>query len=245
MVQDGHLIRDRQRLLGIMGDKQGTGAAGGQHGRQLAPQPLPHLHVQVGEGLIQQHHAGLGRQGPGQGEPLPLASGEFMGIAVLQPLQAEQGKQPAHPIGSLSPAQAEAGIGHGVEMGKEGVVLKDHPHPPTLRRQEAGVAGHLPPINPDPTTLGLFKAGDQAQQGGLATAGGAQQAEQFALGQGEIHPPQGPRVRSGGAVAMPDPFQSHPLNRCGIGRVRADRAVAGTRAWACGGRSGKVDRQGP
>ena len=51
---------------------------------------------------------------------------------------------------------------------------------------------------------GAFEAGNQAEQGGLATAGGAQQAQQLPWRHLKIHPLQGPAVR-GVAVAVPDP----------------------------------------
>ena len=131
-------------------------------------------------------------------------------------------------------------------MGEQRIVLKDHAHPPTLRRQEAAGAGHLPPIDPDPTTLGLLEAGDQAQQGGLAAAGGAQQAQQFARGQGEINPPQGPGISRRAAVAMPDSLQADAFDRRWISGMRGVQVAAGQRdrAWAGGG-SGIGDRQGP
>ena len=57
---------------------------------QPGPQFLAHLGVEGTEGLIQQQHPRLHRQGPGQGHPLALPTGELGGVAVAEPLQLHQ-----------------------------------------------------------------------------------------------------------------------------------------------------------
>ncbi len=48
---------------------------------QPAAQLLAHLGVERAEGLVEQQHFGLDRQGAGQGHALALAAGELGGIA--------------------------------------------------------------------------------------------------------------------------------------------------------------------
>ena len=231
VLQHRHPVADRQGFLRIVGHHQATGPAAGQYARQLAPQSQPHLHIQVGEGFIQQHHRGAGGEGPGQGQSLPLAARELMGVAALQAGQPQQLQQPAGPAGVLAAAQAETGIAPGIEMGEEGVVLKHHPHPATLRRQPVAGAGHLPPVDRHAAPPRPLEAGDQPQQGGLAATGRAQQPHQLPLGQGQIDPPQGPFLRTGGTgIAMPQALHPHVLPQGQIRRQQGGEVTVDGRA---------------
>ena len=178
---------------------------------------------------------------------MTLAAGEFVGETPLQALQAEQLQQPVHPLGILAAAQPEAGVGPGIEVGEEGVVLEHHAHPPPLRRQQAVGAGHLLGIDPDSAPLRLLEAGDQPQQGGFATTGGAQQAEQLTAAQLQIHPPQGPGVGGAALIAMPKVLKPHPrLMRGGASGGVGRSGGGGTRGQRRGGGgAGKGDRRTP
>lgn len=74
LTEHGDLITDGQRLPWIVGDQNRSHIAGRQHRRQLGPQAMAHLHIQVGEGLIQKQQLRPGSQGPHQGESLTLAT---------------------------------------------------------------------------------------------------------------------------------------------------------------------------
>ena len=209
-LEHGHPIADRHRLLGVMGDDHPAGAATGEDAGELSAQAQAHLDVQVGEGLIQQHQGAARGQGAGQGQPLALTAGEFVGIAALEALQAEQLQQPGRTAGVLAALEAKAGVAPGIEVGEEGVVLKDHAHPAALGRQPAPLARHGPAANRNGTALGLLEASDQAQQGGLATARGAKQPHQLAGLELEIDVPQRPVPAGGGTgVAMPEATELH------------------------------------
>ena len=166
-----------QGFLGVVGHQDAAGVAAFEQVGKLAPQPQAHLHIQVGEGFIQQQHSRFGSEGPHQGQPLALAPRELVGVALVHAGKAEQVQQPPHPIGGLPPFQAKAGVSPGIEMGKQGVVLKHHPHPSALSRQPMARAGNLAAMDHDATAAGALKAGNQPQQGGFARAGGAKQAE--------------------------------------------------------------------
>jgi hypothetical protein len=66
-------------------------------------------------------------------------------------------------------------------MGKQRVVLKDHPQP--------AIVGRLPArrglIDPNVAPIGLFEPGDQPQRGGLAAARRPEQRKEFAALHGE------------------------------------------------------------
>ena len=209
-LEHGHAVADGQGFLGVVGHDHAAGAATGQHTGQLGPQPQAHLHVEVGEGFIQQHQGAAGGQGPGQGQALPLAAGELVGIALLQPLEAQQLQQPGGTAAVLAAPQPEAGIAPGVEVGEQGVVLKHHAHAAALGGQPALGPRHLLAADPHHPTVGTLKAGDQPQQGGFAATGRAQQAHQFPGAQLEVDVPQGPVAAGGGAaVAVPQAAQLH------------------------------------
>ena len=146
-----------------------------------------------------------------------------MGVAALQALEAEQLEQPGGPGPVLAWPQPETGVGPGVEVGEKGVVLEHHPHPAPLRGQTAVGIGHAAAIDADHTAARPLEAGDQPQQGGLATAGRPQQTHQFAGRQVEINPLQGP----GGAIgeAMPEALKRHlrSARGPGMGIGRDDR----------------------
>ena len=209
-LQHGHAVADGQGLLGVVGHDHAAGTAAGQHTGQLGPQPQAHLHVEVGEGFVQQHQGAAGGQGPGQGQALPLAAGKLMGVALFEPLEAQQLQQPSGTAAVLAAPQPETGIPPGVEVGEQGVVLKHHAHAAALGRQPALGPRHLLAADSHHPTVGALKAGDQPQQGGLAATGRAQQAHQFPRTQLEVDVPQRPVAAGGGAaVAMPQAAQLH------------------------------------
>ena len=74
LPQNSYPVADCQGLFGVVGDDQAAGAAAGEHGRQLAAQAQADLHIEVGEGFIQQYYRGARGQGPGQGEALALTA---------------------------------------------------------------------------------------------------------------------------------------------------------------------------
>jgi hypothetical protein len=101
-----------------------------------APQPPPELHphlgVQCPEGLVQQQHLRLHRQGPGESHPLALPPREVGGPALRQLLHADEGEE----LVDHSPfALAVEGVGEVLPHGhvrKEGVVLENEADPPLL-----------------------------------------------------------------------------------------------------------------
>ena len=101
---------------------------------QPAPQLLPHLGVQRTERLVQQQHLRLDGQRPGERDPLPLAAGELMRIALGHGVQLHELQQAADAIinrragGSRAPrshAQAESHVFKDRHVPKERIVLKD------------------------------------------------------------------------------------------------------------------------
>jgi len=90
MVHHHHPVRQFHRLLLIVRHEH-TG-----HTDLLVqpPQPAPQLQADLGveraEGLVEQQHARLHRQSPGQRHPLPLATGKLTRIPFAQPAQLNE-----------------------------------------------------------------------------------------------------------------------------------------------------------
>ena len=60
-------------------------------------------------------------------------------------------------------------VGH-AQVRKQGIILKHHADPPLLHGHMAGRAADRAPVDPDRALSWPLKAGDTAQQGGLAGA---------------------------------------------------------------------------
>lgn len=127
-----HQVRQRERLLLVVGDKQGGGAGCSQRRADLAPDLGAEAGIERVEGLVEQDQARVG----GQRHPLLLAAGELVGEALVEPLEVDQGQQFLHPAAAaLGARQPEADVGGDVEVGEEGALLGDEADRPALRRQ--------------------------------------------------------------------------------------------------------------
>ena len=84
LPHDSDAIADRQGFSRIMGDDHAAGATGVQHRSELTSQSQPHLHIQTGKGLIQEHNPWSWGQGSRQGQPLTLTTGQLVRVTLLQ-----------------------------------------------------------------------------------------------------------------------------------------------------------------
>ena len=158
-----------------MGDDHAAGATGVQHRSELTSQSQPHLHIQTGKGLIQEHNPWSWGQGSRQGQPLTLTTGQLVRIALLQSMQPQQLKQPGHPLRVGVPlGQTKTGVLPGIQMRKQRIVLKDHANTPAFWLHPCPFPSHgaLGQLHRAP--LRAFKASNQAQQGGFTATGGAE-----------------------------------------------------------------------
>ena len=76
-----------------MSDEDGRGAGGLEDVAHFQRQALAQFDVEVGEGLVEQQQARLGRQCPGEGDALLLAARKFVRKLVVLTGQADQLKQ--------------------------------------------------------------------------------------------------------------------------------------------------------
>ena len=90
----------------------------------------------------------------------------------------------AHLVGTLQILQGEQDVLLHRHVGIQGIVLEHQADAPVL----GGQLGDIVLTEEDLARGGLLQAGDHVQRGGLAAAGGAQKADQLAVGdlEGEI-----------------------------------------------------------
>ena len=180
-MQHRHPVAQVEGLLLLVGDQDGGDAHPLDGPLELAAGALAQGGIEVGERLVEQQDAGLGRQGAGQGHPLLLAARDLPHPPCFKTGKLHQRQGLGHPAGGLplsAPGDDAEGhvLAHG-EMGEQGVVLEDHAEMPALGRQ----GGDVLALHPDAAAVRRLEAGDQAQGRGLAAARGTQQGEDLPL----------------------------------------------------------------
>ena len=180
-VHDDDLIRNGHGLGLIVGDVHRRDAQRLLDAANLGAHGYAQLGVQVGQRLVKEQHARLHHQGAGQGHALLLAAGKLIGHARFHAGQLHKREDPFNALlclglGHLAQLQAVGHVVVYIVVRKQRVALEHH-------RGIALVGGQL--VNGlaaqvDFTLVRAFKAGDHAQRGGLAAAGGAQQRHKAA-----------------------------------------------------------------
>ena len=98
---------------------------------QLHLHVLAQLQVQGAQGLVQQQDLGAGHQGPGDGHPLLLAAGQAGDSCGFQnrsgpPERASRATLASiSPLGTLLLPKGEGHVFKDVQVGKEGILLKN------------------------------------------------------------------------------------------------------------------------
>ena len=146
----------------------------------------------------------MGDDGGGQGDARALAAGELSDAALGQGGQLHhlqhrldfaldlRAFQLLHP-------QAVADVFSHAHVRKQGIGLEHHPHLALLDRQPGDIVG----AEQDATAwVRKFEAGDHAQCGGLAAAGGAEQHQSFARLHRQVERVQGAVAVGKGFLAV-------------------------------------------
>ena len=150
---------------------------------------LAQLEVEGAERLVEQQHPGPVHQGPGQGDPLPLAAGQLPRPPAAEPLEPDRGQRLLRPGPALGPGDAldhqpvADVLQHG-HVREQRVVLEDRVDVPVERR----VPGDVPAAEVHPARRRRLEAGDHPQHRGLARPGRPEHGEELAVA--------GPRGRS-------------------------------------------------
>ena len=181
---------------------------------QQAHDVLRRLGIEARHRLVGQHHQRSLRQRARDRHALRLAAGQGAGALLRQMRQPDLaqvvarrrqllGRQPAErgPPG-LVPAQRAAGdVGQHAAPAHQVGVLRDHRQvEPRAAQLLAGEAGDLGAVQPDLARGRRQRAGDAAQQRGLAAAVAAQHDQQLARPHLQLDIRPAPACRSGSAA---------------------------------------------
>ena len=152
---------------------------------------LAQLQVQGAQGLVQQQDLGPVHQGPGDGHPLLLAAGQGGDVPLFKAPQVHDLQHLHDPVVDLflgqlhlfalgvrlGDAQAKGDVLIHVEVGEQGVFLKDRIDGPLVGRDRI----HPHAVEQHIARGGRLKTTDDAQGGGLAASTGAKQREEFLI----------------------------------------------------------------
>ena len=186
LVHDHDPVAEAQRLVLVVGDEQRGQPEFALQPLEPGPGPLPQLGVEVGERLVEQQDRRGVDQRPGQGHPLLLAAGQFVGIAsrIAGHLDEFEGlRDPAaqrilpHP----PDLERERDVAEDRQVGPDRVGLEDHPEVPVLRLKEdlAAEVEEGPVPAGDRARVGPLEAGDGHQRGGLAAPAGPEEGQEL------------------------------------------------------------------
>jgi hypothetical protein len=179
----GDAVGHEHGFLGVVRHHQRRDAAGLEHVEGVVAHLVAEAGVEGGEGLVQKERLRAGRQGAGQRHPLLLPAGEHVGVSAGVGFEADAGEGFGHLPAALAArhaAEAEGDVLRHRQVREQGVVLEHETDPALFGRDFAARFGEHGAVQFDAAGLQGFQAGDEAEQGGLAVAGGAQEAQDLA-----------------------------------------------------------------
>ncbi len=113
LVNDAHQVGDGKSLGLVVGDHNGAGALFLENVPYLQAEALAQLDIQVGKGFVHQQQHRFRGQSSCQCDPLLLATGYFVWVALGKALQIDQLQHPIDDFALLLaavPAQTEGDI---------------------------------------------------------------------------------------------------------------------------------------
>ncbi len=132
--------------------------------------------IQRRERFVQQHQPGLLRQGTRQRDPLLLPAGQLVrpqrGQTAIQRHHLHQ-RLDAPLFLTLAAFKAKTDVAGDGKVREQRAILRDEADAAQMRRHPAAAVAHGLPLQQDLAAVRNFKAGDDAQQGGFAGAGRA------------------------------------------------------------------------
>src|SRR5215210_9392553 len=179
----------------------------------LRPHLHPELGVEVTERLVHKERLRLADYGTPEGNPLPLAAGERLGLPVEETLDGENPCGLLHPARNLVLVQlpeleGEAHVLPNVHVRVEGVVLEDHGYVPLSRRK---VVDDLIPYK-DLTAGYVLQAGDHTQGRGLPATGRPDEDDELPVRDIQTHLVDGDHVLAEDFGYLLQGYFSHPTS---------------------------------
>ena len=181
------LVGQQNGFVDVMGNHEHGLRGGGADFEQLVLDHAAGEGVERAERFVQQQHLGLDGKGAGNADALLHAARQFRRFFVLRTGQTDQVDEllavGAHFVAApVGPARfhREGDILHHRQPRHQGMPLK---HYTTI---QAG-AGHLTPVHEHQPGAWLVESGQHIQDGRFAAAGMADDADEFALIDAEMH----------------------------------------------------------
>ena len=182
-------VADGQCVGPVVGDQQGRRGRQAQDVRDLGAQPTAQIGVEAGERLVEQHEARPWGEGTGERDPLALAAGQLVGVAVavvghaddVQPLRTAPG-----PIGARDAAQPERDVAGHRQVGEQGMLLKDETCVAELRVDPADAVVDDGVADADRAGVDVGQSGDESQQRRLPASARPDDGNQLGVADGEV-----------------------------------------------------------
>ena len=177
-----HAVGELHGFVDVVGDEDDGLALRLPDAQQFAAHDQAGDGIERAEGLVEEEHVGVHRQGARHFEPLLHAAGELGGIGLFKAFEADHldvvgDALRAFRRGELE--EAEADIAFDGEPGKDAALLEDE--------DAAGIgSGDYLAIDADLSAGGGEEAGHGAEQRRFAAAGGAEEADELSFGNFEV-----------------------------------------------------------
>ena len=190
LPHDHNHVGNAHGLLLVVGHKDGGDARFRLNAADFLAGLQAQARVQVGQRLVQQQHAGHFHQRAGDGHALLLAAGQLVGLAVhegfnLYQLRGVLGAVEhgffGHFVLAFEVLQREEDVLLDGHVGIERIVLKHQANAAVFR----GQLGHIVVPEKDSAAGGLLQAANHVQRGAFPASGGAEQANELAVRDGE------------------------------------------------------------
>ncbi|MPM41469.1 hypothetical protein SDC9_88124 [bioreactor metagenome] len=185
-------VTERHRLDLVVGDVDGRHPQAGLQRGDLRTGRHPQLGVQVRQRLVHQEHLGLADDRPAHRDPLPLTTGQGLGLALQVLLQTELLGRGQHPglallVGDVLHLEREAHVVRDGHVRVERIVLEDHRDVAIL----GGQIGDLAVPDPDGPPGHLLQTRQHAQGGRLAGPRRAHQYHELPVADLQVQPVDG------------------------------------------------------
>jgi hypothetical protein len=176
---------------GVVGDEDEGGAFDAVEFEQKLENVSAVGGVEVAGGLVGEHDGRVQDEGAGEGDALLLAAGELDGVMIHAVTEADAGEELAGAreaiAGGVEFVREEDVFERG-ERGDELIGLEDEADglAADLGELVLGEIADCGPVEMDVAGGGRVKAGEEAQERGLAAAGRAHDGDELAPGDGEV-----------------------------------------------------------
>jgi hypothetical protein len=230
-AEDDDAVGEQDGFFDVVGDEEdGLGGHGfvGPELEEFGAEVFGGEDVEGGEGLVHEEDFGLDDEGAGEADALAHAAGELFGEGGLEAVEAD-GVEHAEAAFAAGFGVDAAGLERGFDVFEDGEPGEEREALEDDGDVDFGVGdGLFMPV--DLAGAGLGEAGEHAQHGGFAGAGGAEEGENFAGDDGEVGGGDDlDAVLAGLGVVLLDLLGANDRARAGevgggvrVGRVRTD-----------------------